>query len=519
MQIIDNKALVVRTKNPARITAAIPKSQELESQDGVTEVAVHWGLKEAQVLRQLGIKKAPSPIDKDYGWPGIYKPMAHQRDTASFLTLHPRSFCFNEQGTGKTASAIWAADYLLEQGVIKRVLVVCPLSIMQSAWQADLFKFAVHRSVNVAYGDRKKRKAIIEGVAEFVIINFDGVGIVQEEIKKSGFDLIIIDEANAYKNSRTERFKVMRHIVEPSTWIWMMTGTPAAQSPLDAYGLAKLCVPANTPMMYGTFRDSVMYQLTRFKWVPKPNAEDVVHKILQPAIRYTKKECLDLPDVTHTFRHAPLSAQQSKFYKQLKKDFLFEVVGEEVTAVNAAANLNKLLQIACGAVYTNTKNVIEFDVSNRLNVILEVIEECTNKVLVFVPYTHAINLLADFLNKNGVTNEIINGDVSVNKRTDIFKRFQEGTNPKVLLIQPQAAAHGVTLTAANVVVWYAPVTSSETYLQANARVHRQGQKNPVTVVHIEGSPVETKLYAMLQNKLDFHTKIIDLYKNELSESP
>jgi SNF2 family DNA or RNA helicase len=125
-------------------------------------------------------------------------------------------------------------------------------------------------------------------------------------------------------------------------------------------------------------------------------------------------------------------------------------------------------------------------------------------------------MLKEHLTKNGITAEIIDGSVSVNKRTDTFKRFQEQQDPKVLLIQPQAAAHGVTLTAANVVIWYAPVTSIESYLQANARVHRQGQKNPVTVVHIEGSPVETKLYGMLQNKLNFHSRIIDLYKNELN---
>jgi SNF2 family DNA or RNA helicase len=223
-----------------------------------------------------------------------------------------------------------------------------------------------------------------------------------------------------------------------------------------------------------------------------------------------------LPEVTHTSRFAPLSAQQLKYYKQLKKDFLIEAVGEEVSAVNAAANLNKLLQIACGAVYTDTKNVIEFDVSARLNVLQEVIEESAQKVLIFIPYTHSINLVKEFMDKNNITAEVINGSVTVNKRTDIFKRFQENTEPKVLLIQPQAAAHGVTLTAANIVIWYAPVTSSETYLQANARVHRQGQKNPVTVVHIEGSPVEAKLYEMLQNKLDYHAKIIDLYKNEIN---
>jgi len=516
MHIIDNKVLVLRTRDPNRITTTIKKSTELSHEDGVTEVAVFWGLQEAQALRRLGIKNVPSPITRDYNWPGIFKPMAHQKETASFLTLNTRAFCFNEQGTGKTASAIWAADYLLTQGAIKRVLVVCPLSIMQAAWQADLFKFAVHRTVDVAYGERNKRKAIISGLADFVIINFDGVKIVEDEIINGGFDLIIIDEANAYKNSRTERFKVMRKIVSHDKWLWMMTGTPAAQSPLDAYGLAKLCVPARAPTLYSTYRDMVMYQLTRFKWIPKPNAVAAVHELLQPAIRFEKKDCLDLPDVTHTSRFAPLSAQQLKYYRQLKKDMLIAAAGEEVSAVNAAANLNKLLQIACGAVYTDTKNVIEFDVSDRLNAVSEVINEASHKVLIFVPFTHTLDMLKEYLTKQGVTAEIINGNVSVTKRTDIFKKFQEDVEPRVLLIQPQAAAHGVTLTAANVVIWYAPVTSSETYLQANARVHRQGQKNPVTVVHIEGSPVEASLYKMLQQKLDLHSQIIDLYNSEIN---
>jgi len=516
MEIVDNKVLVVRTRNPGRITTAIKKSTEVEQQGDVTAVAVHWGLKEAQALRNLGMKKVPSPIERDYGWPGIYKPMQHQRDTAGFLTLHPRAFCFNEQGTGKTGAAIWAADYLLNIGAVNRVLVVCPLSIMQSAWQADLFKFAVHRTVDVAYGARDKRKAIINGPADFIIINYDGVEIVADEIANGGFDLIIIDEANAYKNATTKRFKTMRKIVQPTTWLWMMTGTPASQSPLDAYGLAKLCVPDTAPNLYGAYRDMVMYQLTRFKWIPKPGAEQTVHKILQPAIRFEKKDCLDLPDVTYTSRFVPLSAQQTKYYKALKKEMLISAVGEEVSAVNAAANLNKLLQISCGAVYTDTGNVIEFDASDRLNVLLEVINEASHKVLIFVPFTHAIQLVKDFLVKNGVTTEVINGDVSVTRRTEIFKQFQENDNPRVLVIQPQAAAHGVTLTAANVIIWYAPVTSIETYLQANARIDRAGQRNPMTIVHIEGSPVETKLYSALQNKLDVHERIIDLYKNEIN---
>jgi len=388
---------------------------------------------------------------------------------------------------------------------------------MQSAWQADLFKFAVHRKVAVAYGDRLKRRAIIESDADFVIINYDGVEIVADAIANGGFDLIIIDEANAYKTVTTQRWKTLNKLITEDTWLWMMTGTPAAQSPTDAFGLAKMCVPGNVPRFFGAFRDKTMVNITKFKWIPRPDASDVVFKALQPAIRFTKEDCLDLPEVTHVFRDAPLTPQQDKYYKLLKKEMLMHADGEEISTVNAAVNLNKLLQISGGAVYTDSGSVVEFDVTNRLRVITEVIEESSNKVLVFVPFTHTIELLSAHLRGAGIVCDIINGNVPVSKRTEIFKRFQETEYPKVLLIQPQAAAHGVTLTAADTIIWYSPVTSIETYLQANARIDRQGQKNTMTIVHIKGSPVEAKLYAMLQTKLEVHDKLIDLYNNEVEE--
>jgi SNF2 family DNA or RNA helicase len=300
-------------------------------------------------------------------------------------------------------------------------------------------------------------------------------------------------------------------------WLWMMTGTPAAQSPTDAYGLAKMCVPDNVPRFFGAFRDQTLTYLSKFRWIPKPNANQVVFDALQPAIRYTKEQCIDLPELTHVFRDAPLTPQQTKYYKILKQQMLMVADGEEISTVNAATNLNKLLQISGGAVYSDNGSVIEFDVSNRLRVVQEVIEEASHKVLVFVPFTHTIELLREHLRGAGINCEVINGAVPVNRRTEIFKQFQESESPRVLIIQPQAAAHGVTLTAANVIIWYSPVTSIETYLQANARIHRKGQKNPMTIVHIKGSPVETRLYGMLQNKLDIHSKIIDLYQSEISQ--
>ena len=189
---------------------------------------------------------------------------------------------------------------------------------MDSAWRADLFKFAMHRSVDIAHGTAEKRRAVIESQAEFVIINFDGVEVVADAIEKANFDLIVVDEANAYKNAQTNRWKVLNALVKPDTWLWMLTGTPAAQSPVDAYGLAKLVNPLGVPKFFGSFKDMVMYKVTQFKWVPKPTALETVFNSLQPAIRFTKDECLDLPEMTYVNREVVLTKQQQKFYNLMK---------------------------------------------------------------------------------------------------------------------------------------------------------------------------------------------------------
>lgn len=510
MKIVDNRALLLNLRSPGKVTTCIPKSKALSEH----EVIVSWGVDEVQVLRNLGIN-APSPIDGRYEWTGRYDPYDHQKATASFFTLNKRAFCFNEQGTGKTASAIWASDYLLTQGKVNRVLVICPLSIMESAWRNDLFNFAMHRKVDVAYGSKKKRKEIIENGADYVIINYDGVEIVQDAVKEGGFDLIIVDEATHYKNVQTKRWKTLNKLIDNNTWLWMMTGTPAAQSPTDAYGIAKLVNPRGVPRFFGTFRDMVMQKVTNFKWIPKETATDTVHQALQPAIRYTKEECLDLPPMVYVKREVDMTPQQKKYYKELKSKMVMQAAGEQITAANAAVNMNKLLQISSGAVYADNGDALEFDITKRYKVLREVIDESSKKVLVFVPFRHTIQLLTDKLRKDGITTEIINGDVPAPKRTDIFKRFQEQEDPKVLVIQPQSAAHGVTLTAANTVVWWSPTSSLETYAQANARVHRSGQDQKCTVVHLQGSYVEKRVYTLLDNRIDVHTKMIDLYKEIL----
>jgi SNF2 family DNA or RNA helicase len=518
MEIIDDKAVVFRTRNPDKYKI-IPKHTIIERSDGGFDVAVYWGLDEARVLKNLGVKDIQSPITRRYNWPGRYKPMAHQMETASFLTMHKRAFCFNDPGTGKTLASLWAADYLMKLGFVRRVLILCPLSIMQSAWLSDLNNSIIHRSAIVAHHSKAARRIeMIQQDYEFVICNYDGLNLIADEIINDGrFDLVIVDEANAYKTVTTKRWKTLKSILTPKTHLWMMTGTPAAQSPADAYGLAKLVNPDNVPKFYTGWRDAVMHKITMYKWGPKPDAKDRVFEALQPAIRFSKDQCLDLPPVMTLTRDVPLTAQQAKYYNTLKDQMLVQAAGESITAVNAAVSLSKLLQISCGAAITDTKEVVEFDASPRLNVLEEVLEETDRKVIIFAMFRASIETIQRHLTAKGITNECIHGGVSANKRAGIIHRFQTDIAPRVLVMQPQATAHGITLTAADTVVFYGPLMSVEQYIQCIARADRKGQNSDkVTVIHIQGSPVEKKMFKALSAKVSDNTLLTDLFALEIN---
>ena len=151
-----------------------------------------------------------------------------------------------------------------------------------------------------------------------------------------------------------------------------------------------------------------------------------------------------------------------------------------------------------------------------MNELLDVIEQTDHKVIVFVPFRHALEMLEQALAKAGIATESIHGGVSAGQRAESIKRFQTEERPKALLLIPQAAAHGITLTKADTVVWWGPVPSAELYLQGNARAHRAGQVNKVTVVRLQGSPVERRVYAMLDGKVDLHQGLVDLYRQEIA---
>ena len=507
------KAIALKLNNPQRVTECISTARML-SHEGANFVIVPHNPDEVRVLRNLGIR-APAPIMHYYDWVGDFTPYAHQKATAAFLTMNRKALVLNEIGTGKTQSALWAADYLMNTGVINKVLIISPLSTLERVWGDAIYKGMLHRRHVVLHGTAKKRKALLKTDVDFYIVNHDGFPIISDEAMGM-FDLVIVDEAAVYRTATTSRFKIFRRWMDnnPNTRLWLMTGTPTPNLPTDAWALAKLVDSPYAPRTFGSFRDLVMERFGQYTYLPRAGALDIVKHVLQPAVRYTRDECFDLPDTVFQTREVALTAEQQTHYDRMMKTFITGVAnGEQITAVNEAVKLQKLVQISCGVAYNDRGENVELDCKPRVKAVLEVVEEVGGKVIIFVPLTGTLHMLERELAKH-YTVGVVNGEVSSSKRNVIFHNFQEQADPKIILAHPATMAHGLTLTAASSIIWYGPITSNEQYVQANGRIERIGKKFTSNVVHIEATKLERKMYERLKTKQKLQGLLLDLIQQE-----
>lgn len=517
MQVLaETKSLLLKLKDPTKVTDVIPRSRVREYK-GVPITQVYHGLDEVRVLRNLGFN-APSPIETQYSWRGRYTPFKHQATTSAFLTLNRRAIVLNDMGTGKSLSALWAADYLMDLGLLRKAIIVSPISTMHSVWEQEVSEhFMFNRKAVVVYGSRERRQQLLaDPDADFYIINHDGLKTIKDDLAdRDDIDLWIVDEAAVYRNAQTNRYKLAKKLIPDSAWLWMLTGTPCPTSPTDAWALAKLLGSPKAPKYFTGFRDEVMVQLTQYKWTPKPDAYAKAYDILQPGIRFKKEDCIDLPPVSFQLRRAELTKEQDRLYAQMQKDLVMDVAGSEVTAANAATKLLKLLQVVTGAVYDEDSDTLQVDATKRLKVLEELVEESSHKVLVFVPFTAALKKVAAHLGKRWSV-EIVDGSTSVKQRKRIFGAFQKEADPQVIVAHPATTAHGLTLTAADHTIWYAPIFSLEVFEQANNRMNRPGQVNNMTVSMIASNAMEMQLYKALYLKQRMQESVLSLYKAESS---
>lgn len=467
--------------------------------NGAKLFAVEHGSEEAIILKNIGVT-VPEPIKLYYSWPGRFKPMKHQVETAAFLTTHKRCLCLNDPGLGKSISSLWAADYLLEEGTAKKVLIVAPLSTVNVVWAKELYHHFPHRSFVVLTGSRAQRlERLYRPGWQFAIINHDGFTSIHEHLKD--FDVVIYDEATALKTPSSQRFRIFQKWVNThQPWLWLLTGTPFSQSPLDAWTLARLVGSPYVPRSFAAFREMVMQRVSTFKWIPRKEALDICKRVLQPSIRYSIDECVDLPETLYVDREAELTPVQAKAFKEMREESIVKLQGDAISAANAAVALAKLLQICCGVVYNNDGDEIVIDSSPRYDTLVELIEEIGDKVIVFVPLRSVQVWLGEKLVKDGYDVAVVNGSTTKEERNVIFNDFQNSDRIKVLLAHPKVAAHGLTLTRAKHVIWYAPIYSLEQYEQANARIRRIGTQGKTTVWHIYATPFEKTMYNRLKNK-------------------
>jgi len=317
----------------------------------------------------------------------------------------------------------------------------------------------------------------------------------------------------------TQRFKQFYKWMEknPQARLWLITGTPTPNAPTDAWSLAKLVESPYVTERWTAFRDQTMYKYKMHTWIARQESVDIVQHVLQPAIRYTRDDCFDLPDTIVQTRSVDLTPDQLKHFNAMMKHLVVEMkkVGNEATisAVNEAVKLQKLVQIACGVAYDDNGNNVEVDCSPRVNAVKEIIEQCDEKVIVFVPLTGTLHMLERELSKHWTVG-VVNGEVSSSKRDVIFDNFQNHKDPRVLIAHPATMAHGLTLTSASTIIWYGPINSNEQYTQANGRIERIGKRHISNVIHIESTTVEHKMYERLANKQKLQGLLLDLIKEQ-----
>ncbi len=514
---VSHKRKVIGVPDRADVRNLFPEAQSIVM-DGKTTLVLPHGPTETYLLRKMGYD-IPSPINSHYDYRGG-KPFDVQRKTCAMLTMNQRAYVLNGMGTGKTKAALWAWDYLHSHGHAQKMLVVAPLSTLNFTWAREIFTTLPVVQCAVLHGSKAKRLALLANPdIDIFIINHDGLKVILDEIEaRKDIDTLVIDELAVYRNGNSQRTKLTRKVALGMNWVWGMTGSPIPNSPTDAWSQCSIVTPYTVPKYFGRFRDELMHRVTQFKWMPKPDAVEKAFAAMQPAVRFTLDDVVELPECVGRTLDIDLGPKQLKVYNALADHAHAAVVNKEITAANAGAVMSKLLQVSTGWVYSSDQSVVALDNDERVSALVDTILSCDRKVLVFVPFKHALAGISKSLTSEGIEHAVVSGDTPAADRAQIFNTFQNTGKYKVIAAHPQCLAHGITLTAADTIIWFAPVTSLEIYDQANHRIRRVGQSHKQLVLHLQATPVEKKIYALLRRKQKVQDKLLELFEGASKES-
>jgi SNF2 family DNA or RNA helicase len=459
---------------------------------------------------------APAPARFLYRW--RITPFQAQVETLALFTTHHRAFCLNDMGTGKTIAALASLEYLIRSGDAQRALVVAPLSTLREVWEMEALRYCPGLRPVVLHGDAARRRQLLDCDSKLYIINHDGIGIISSLLKyRDDIDVLIFDELAAFRNPTTNRWKIAREIARERRWVWGLTGTPCPNAPSDAWAQVKLIKEQQFPVSLSRFRDLTMMRVSTFTWIARNNAQSIVADVMQPSVRFTRDQCVDLPPITYSTRVAEMTSEQQVHYLDMLREAAVQLEDQVITAANAGVVLFKLVQIANGFIYDADGKAQTLPMASKLSIVKEIIEQAAGKILIFAPFRALVSTIHAHLTQELGPDQVasVTGQTGLSERTDIYRRFQHGVNPRIVVAHPACMAHGLNLTAASTIVWYAPIASLETYEQANSRVSRPGQKHNVHIIQLQSAPVEKKLYQVLARRSRMQDAVLEVLETKL----
>lgn len=482
-----------------------------------TVLQVYHGEEQVKVLSELLQTPIDAPILHYYDWPkvgGKYTPMEHQKLGAAFHAMNPRSFNLSEPRTGKTHTTLMCADYLIQEGLVKKVAIFSTLSTMDQVWVKAIFNdFHQHTYVSVHASSAAQRREILDSDVTFFVINHDGCKLLEKELIAKKFDMIIWDEADCVTNAQTDMWKAFNRLAKDAKYVIAMGATIVGERrPTDAWAITKIVNPSNVPKWFSEYRRMTMRQVTQFKWEPLPTANQTVFKTLQPAFCVRKKDVMDLPDMNVVRKECGLSEQQQKMFKEMKNTLATEVDDGKLLALNGADVLIKCLQILLGVYKADEDDYQPLECQPRIDAVLECIAATEKKVLVFCGFKGALRHYAKEIGK--IHKSIyVDGSVQKTARDTRFKEFAAKGGPRVMFAHPKCVAHGLEFGEnCDTIVWLGPISSGKQFTQANERIASLLQTSDMKMWYVGANKFEWTRYDQLEAKRDMQSDILDLCK-------
>ncbi len=451
------------------------------------------------------------------------KPYQHQIKIYNLGLINPSFAILAEMGTGKSLTAVSIAARRWQRGEVKKLLVVAPTSVLP-VWPREFEACTVPYVCAVLEGSMQERRKTLQQLNSIkdkllvAVINYEATWRILDDLLAWKPNMVIADESQRIKNHSAKQSKALHKLGKVAKYKLILTGTPVQNQPLDFFSQYKFLDETIFGTSFYAFRNryAVMGGYGGKQVVGYQNLDELIRKAHSIAFRVTKEEALDLPEQIDQYQYCELEPEAARLYNEIKKQSYAELENEqEITVRNVLTRLLRLQQITGG--FVNTDAGIQQHVSSaKLNLLKEVVADIIDagkKVVIFARFLPEIKAILKILEDMRLEYSYITGEVPNEQRGEQVRAFQEDPNCKVFVAQIQTAGLGITLHSADTSIFYSVDFNYANYSQARARIHRIGQKNNCTYIHlIAKGTVDEHVLKALQHKEDVARMVVDNWR-------